>query len=102
MRHVSLLLIFILSVCISGVTWVASCERCYEKVADGKNLCAECKLSTSSRLADMKTREVRITNVITSAMGKLQERIRGINPILHGYWEPFETEKSKKRIKGTE
>ena len=33
--------------------------------------------------------------------GKLQEYIRGINPILHGYWEPFKTEESKKGIKGT-
>ena len=55
MRHVSLLLIFFLGVCISGVAWAASCERCYEKVADGNNLCTECKLSTSSRLTDMKS-----------------------------------------------
>ena len=67
MRHISLFLIFILSIYTSGVTWAASCERCYEKIVDDKQLCSECKLSTSKRLTDMKSREVQIANVITFA-----------------------------------
>ena len=67
MRHISLLLLFIPIICISGFTWAASCERCYEKIVDGKQLCVECELSASNRLADMKSREVQIVNAITSA-----------------------------------
>lgn len=67
MRHISLLLIFIPIICISGFTWAASCERCYENIADDKRLCTECELSTSNRLTDMKSREIQIANAITSA-----------------------------------
>ncbi len=66
MKHITLILIFVLSICISGVTWAGICERCYEKIADDKQLCVECELSTSNRLADLKSREVRIIKVITS------------------------------------
>ncbi len=67
MRHISLLLMIISIMCISGFTWAASCERCYEKIDDDKRLCTECELSTSNRLTDMKSREIRITNSITLA-----------------------------------
>ena len=66
MRYISLLFIFIPIICISGFTWAGSCERCYENIADGKQLCAECELSTSDRLTDMKSREEQITNAIIS------------------------------------
>ena len=99
MRHVSLLLIFILSVCISGVTWAASCEHCYEKVADGKNLCAECKLSRSSRLADMKSSEVRITNVITSEGENYKN---ALEELIQYYVDIGNHLRLKKGIKGTE
>ncbi|MHC4308123.1 MAG: hypothetical protein ACYSR7_05825 [Planctomycetota bacterium] len=99
MRHVSLLLIFFLSVCISGVTWAASCERCYEKVADVNNLCAECKLSTSSRLTDMKSREVRITNVITSARENYKN---ALEELVQYYMDVGNHLRLKKGIKGTE
>lgn len=67
MRHISLLLLFIPIICISSFTWAGSCERCYEKIADDKQLCAECELNTSDMLTDMKSREEQMTNAITSA-----------------------------------
>lgn len=67
MRHILLLLMFISTMCISGFTWAASCERCYEKIADNEQLCTECELSTSNRLTDMRSREIQIANSIASA-----------------------------------
>ena len=67
MRRISFLLMFIPIMCISGFTWAASCERCYEKIADGKQFCTECELSTSNRLTDMKSREIQIANTVISA-----------------------------------
>jgi len=52
---------------IAGFTWAASCERCYEKIADGKQFCTECELSTSNRLTDMESREIQIANAVISA-----------------------------------
>ncbi len=53
--------------CIACSTWAASCERCYENIAEGKQFCIECELSTSNRLTDMKSREIQIANAVTSA-----------------------------------
>ncbi len=66
MRHISLLLLFILVMCISGVAYAASCERCYESIAGDKKFCTECELSLSNRLTDMKSREDSIVHTITS------------------------------------
>ncbi len=99
MRHISLLLIFILSVCISGVTWADSCERCYEKVADGKNLCEECKLSTSSRLTDMKSSEVRITNVITSARENYKNALEDLIQYYMDIGNHLRLKKARKELK---
>ncbi len=82
MRHISLLLIFILIMCISGFTWAANCERCYEKIADGKQLCTECELSAADRLTDMKSREEQITNAITSAR---EEYYNALNELIQYY-----------------
>ena len=67
MRRISFLLMFIPIMCIAGFTWAASCERCYEKIADGKQFCTECEISTSNRLSDMKSREIQIANAVISA-----------------------------------
>ncbi len=67
MRHVLLISMFFSIICMSGFTWAAGCERCYEKIADNKQFCTECELNTSNRLTDMRSREVRITSAITSA-----------------------------------
>jgi len=58
---------FIPIMCIAGFTWAGSCERCYEKIADGKQFCVECELSTSNRLTNMKSRESQIANSVLSA-----------------------------------
>ncbi len=78
MRHISLLIILILTICISGFTWAASCERCYEKIADDKRFCTECELSTSNRLTDMKSREIQISNAITSARDNYKNALEEI------------------------
>lgn len=52
---------------MSGLTLAASCERCYEQIADGKEFCTECELSTSKKLTDMKFREEQVTNTIISS-----------------------------------
>jgi hypothetical protein len=78
MRHLSLLLMFISAMCISGFTWAASCERCYEKIDDDKRLCTECELSTSNRLTDMKSREIQIANAITSARDNYRNALEEI------------------------
>lgn len=67
MRHFSLLLIFIPIMCISSFSWAGSCERCYENIDDDKQFCTECELNTSSKLADMKSRETQIANAVASA-----------------------------------
>ena len=67
MRRISFLLMFIPIMCIAGFTWAGSCERCYEKIADGKQFCVECELSTSNRLTNMKSRESQIANSVLSA-----------------------------------
>ena len=67
MRRISFLLMFIPIMCMAGFAWAASCERCYEKIADGKQFCTECELSTSNRLTDMKSREIQIANAVISA-----------------------------------
>ena len=67
MRRISFLLMFIPIMCIAGFTWAGSCERCYEKIADGKQFCVECELSTSNRLTNMKSRESQIANSVISA-----------------------------------
>ena len=53
--------------CVTGSTWAASCKRCYENIADDKQLCTECELSTSNRLTDMKSREIQVVDAVTSA-----------------------------------
>ena len=78
MRHISLLLMFISIMCISGFTWAASCERCYEKITDDKQFCTECELSTSNRLIDMKSREIQIANAITSARDNYRNALEKI------------------------
>lgn len=67
MRRVSSLLIFISIICFATFSWAGSCKRCYERIADGKQLCTECELSTSDRLTNLQSREERITKAITSA-----------------------------------
>ncbi len=67
---------FIPIMCISGFTWAGSCERCYEKIADDKQFCTECELSTSHRLTDMKSREEQITSAITSAREKYKSELK--------------------------
>ncbi len=67
MRHILSLLVFISIAFISCFTWAASCERCYENIADDKQFCTECELSTSNRLTDMNSREIQIANTVTSA-----------------------------------
>ncbi len=61
--------------CISCFTWAGSCERCYEKIADDKQYCTECELSTSDRLTDMKSREEQITSALTSAREKYKSEL---------------------------
>src|SRR3972149_4841631 len=51
----------------SSTTWAASCERCYEKIADGKKFCEACRLNISRDLSEMKTKEEQITNTIKSS-----------------------------------
>ncbi len=67
MRRISFLLMFIPIMCIAGFTWAGSCKRCYENIADGKQLCVECELSTSNRLTNMESRESQIANSVISA-----------------------------------
>ena len=67
MRHIVLLLLIIPIISFSSYAWAASCERCYEKIADdGKKLCEACTLSTSRNLSEMKSREQQIINDIIS------------------------------------
>jgi len=66
-RRISFLLMFIPIMCIAGFTWAGSCERCYENIADGKQFCVECELSTSNRLTNMKSRVNQIANSVISA-----------------------------------
>ncbi len=99
MRHISLLLIFILSIHISGVTWAASCERCYEKITDDKQLCIECELSTSNRLTDMKSREVQIASVITSARENYKNALEELIQYYMDIGNHLRLERARKELK---
>jgi TolA-binding protein len=98
-RHISLFLIFILSIYISGVTWAASCERCYEKIADDKQLCAECELSTSNKITDMKFREVQIANVITSARENYKNALEELIQYYMNIGNHLRLERARKELK---
>lgn len=100
MRHISLLLMFISTMCISGFTWAASCERCYEKIADGKQLCIECELSASNRLADMKSREVQIANAITSARKNYRNALEELIQYYMDIGNNLRLKKARKELKG--
>ncbi len=67
MRQFLLLLLFIPVICISSFAWADNCKRCYEQIPEGKQLCPECELSTSDRLEDIKSREEKISNSVTSS-----------------------------------
>ena len=97
-----MLLIFILSVYISGVTWAASCERCYEKIADDKQLCAECELSTSTRLTDMKSREVQIYSVITSERENYKNALEELIQYYMDIGNHLRLERARKELKALE
>lgn len=96
MRHISLLLILIPIICISGFAWAASCKRCYEQIIDGKQLCAEYELSTSNRLPDMKAKEGQITNAITSARDNYEN---ALEKLIQYYMENGNHLRLKKGIK---
>ncbi|MBO1224403.1 MAG: hypothetical protein JYX80_08225 [Candidatus Scalindua sediminis] len=44
MRHITILLLTILIVGYSGLTWAATCEYCYQLISKGEKYCEECKL----------------------------------------------------------
>lgn len=44
MRHITILLLTILIVGYSGLTWAATCDYCYQLISKGERYCEECKL----------------------------------------------------------
>lgn len=88
--------------CISGFTWAASCERCYEKIAEGKQFCTECELSTSNRLTDMKTRETQIVDAITSARMNYKNALEEIIQYYMDIGNHSRIKKARKELKSLE
>ncbi len=84
---------------MSGVTWAASCERCYEKVPDGKQLCVECELSTSNRLTFANSREMQITNVITSARENYKNALEELIQYYMDIGNHLRLKKARKELK---
>ncbi len=78
MKHILSLLVFILIAFLSSFTWAASCERCYEKVADGEPFCTECELSKPDRLTNMKSRENQVTSAVSSARDNYKNALEEI------------------------
>lgn len=99
MRHISLLLMFISTICISGYAWAASCERCYEKIADDKQFCTVCELSTSNRLIDMRSREIQIANAITSARDNYRNALEEIIQYYMDIGNHLRLKKARKELK---
>ena len=46
MRHITILLLTILLIGYSGLTWAATCEYCYQLISKGEKYCEECKLKS--------------------------------------------------------
>ncbi len=44
MRHITILLLTILLIGYSGLTWAATCDYCYQLISKGEIYCEECKL----------------------------------------------------------
>lgn len=64
MRTIVLLLIITPIISFSSYLWAASCERCFEVVADGEQFCEECALNISKDYAEMASREKRIIDTM--------------------------------------
>ncbi len=99
MRYLPLLLVFALTMALSSLTWAGSCERCYEKIADDKQLCTECELSTTSRLTDMKTRESQIVNAITTARTNYKNALEEIIQYYMDIGNHSRLKKARKELK---
>jgi TolA-binding protein len=84
---------------ISGFTWAASCERCYEKIDDDKQFCTECELSTSNRLTNMKSREEQITSAITSARENYKNKLEKLIQYYMDIGNHSRLKKARKELK---
>ncbi len=99
MRHISLLLVFAPILFISGFTWAASCNRCYEQIADGKQLCVECELSTSGRLTNVKSSEEQITNTIKSVRENYKSALEELIQYYMNIGNHLRLKKARKELK---
>jgi hypothetical protein len=67
MRNIIILSLIVSLFSISNLAWAASCERCYERIADDQKLCEACTLKESRNLSEMKSNEEQLVNTIESS-----------------------------------
>jgi len=67
LRNIIILSLIVSIFSISNFALAASCERCYERIADGQEFCEACTLNKFRDLSEMKSNEGQIVNTIISS-----------------------------------
>ncbi|MFQ5713086.1 MAG: tol-pal system YbgF family protein [Candidatus Scalinduaceae bacterium] len=71
MKYITTLLLAILLIGYSGLTWAATCEYCYQLISKGEKYCEECKLKSKPArdISGMETGEEQIVDTSEPSRG---------------------------------